>query len=124
MCIRDSVTSVSADPCMEEPAGPARDNCHQNRNAASGSVAAGKQIHSPGEGLGQKEGMRRESSKAEDQYNKDLEATKKRQDEAKRKQLEKWKIAQHAKCMFDNGRRKIEGKVELPCCGEQGQVSC
>ena len=35
------VTSVSADPCMEEPAGPARDNCHQNSNPAPGSAAAG-----------------------------------------------------------------------------------
>jgi hypothetical protein len=35
--------------------------------------------------------------------------------EAKRKELEKWKRAQHEKCMFDNGKRKLEGKVELPC---------
>ena len=91
---------------------------------AACEAAAGRQIHSPSQGLGQEEGMRRESSKVEDEYNKDLEETKKRQEEEKRKKLEKWKIAQHAKCMFDNGRRKLEGKVELPRCGEQGQVSC
>ena len=107
-------TTVHAQDCAQF-SGPPKAACE---------AAAGRQIHSPSQGLGQEEGMRRESSKVEDEYNKDLEETKKRQEEEKRKKLEKWKIAQHAKCMFDNGRRKLEGKVELPCCGEQEQVSC
>ena len=45
-------------------------------------------------------------------------------EEAQRKAFEKFQLDEFVKCLDDNDRRKLEGKMELPCCGNQGQKSC
>jgi hypothetical protein len=45
-------------------------------------------------------------------------------EEAQRKAFEKFQLDEFVKCLDDNDRRKLEGEMELPCCGNQGQKSC
>jgi hypothetical protein len=134
--IEDTLTGADhmnqGDPCMEAPAGPDRAACYAAQgnhfNAAGNHPQIDPCMDAPAgrdrAACYASKSKQLKSSKGEEEYNNELKETEKKQDEAKKKALEKWKIEQHAKCMNDNGRRKFEGKVELPCCGEKGQVSC
>ena len=54
----------------------------------------------------------------------DAEKAAAEKEEAQRKAFEKFQLDEFVKCLDDNDRRKLEGKMELPCCGNQGQKSC